>query len=153
MDFGAKPASRETSAEDQPSALNHWPIKLKLVPPGAPFLRDAELLLAADCAPFALANFHGKILQNHAVVIGCPKFDDYLEARTRLTDILQQSTVQRLTVVVMEVPCCFGFWKMAQEAVAAAGRPVPLRQVIVGLRGEILSINDVELNPTTTKAS
>jgi hypothetical protein len=149
MAFGAHPGQRQTTAETdddhQPSALSHWPVKLKLVPPGAPFLRDAELLLAADCAPFALANFHGKILKNHAVVIGCPKFDDYDEARNRLTDILHQSTVRRLTVVVMEVPCCFGFWKMAQEAAAAAGRPVPLRKIVVGLRGEVLATAEVEL--------
>lgn len=124
------------------SALGHWPVKLKLVPPGAPFLRGADLMLAADCVPFAYADLHRDLLPDHAVVIGCPKFDDYLEARARLTEILRSSGVRSLTVVTMEVPCCFGYRKMAQEAVAAAGGGVPLKHIVIGVRGELREVSE-----------
>lgn len=124
------------------SALGHWPIKLKLVPPGAPFLRDADLMLAADCVPFAYPNLHHDLLPDHAVVIGCPKFDEYNEALARVTEILRHSGVRSLTVVTMEVPCCFGYWHLAQEAVAAAGSDIPLKQVIIGVRGEVKEVRE-----------
>jgi len=120
-----------------PSALEHWPVKLKLVPPTAPFLRGADLMLAADCVPFAYAGMHGDLLPDHAVVIGCPKFDDYLEARARLTEILRVSSVRSLTVVTMEVPCCLGYLRMAQEALSASGKDIPLRHVVIGVRGDL----------------
>jgi ferredoxin len=133
--------------ERSSSALSHWPVKLKLVPPGAPFLHGAKLLLAADCAPFALANFHSQLLEEHVVVIGCPKFDDYVEARAKLTEFLRSSGLESLTVVTMEVPCCFGYWKMAMEAATAAGvlGTLPIKQVVIGIRGEVLETREAEV--------
>jgi len=145
----ARPPRRDARAGDvrTSSALTHWPVKLKLVPPTAPFFRDAHLLLAADCAPFALASFHSGLLEDHAVVIGCPKFDDYVEARAKLTEILRSGGLRSLTVVTMEVPCCFGYWKMALEAAEAAGvsGSLPIRQVVIGVHGEILDERTPEL--------
>jgi len=120
------------------SALGHWPVKLKLVPPRAPFLDGADLLLTADCVPFAHPDLHRDVLPGNAVVIGCPKFDDHEDGLQRLTDILREANINSLTVVRMEVPCCGGYWHMAQEALAASGKDLPLRQVVIGVRGGIL---------------
>ena len=143
QDFGRpEPAAPRAPRESAASALAHWPIKLKLVPPAAPFLRDADLMLAADCVPFAYPSLHNDLLPDHAVVIGCPKFDEYGETLARLTEILRHSGVRSFTVVTMEVPCCFGYWHMAQEAVAASGCDIPLKQVIIGVRGELKEIRE-----------
>jgi len=130
---------RREAAGPTASALSHWPIKLKLVPPGAPFLKEADLMLIADCVPFAYPDLHLDFLPEHPVVIGCPKFDDLDFAVSRLTGILKHSDVRSLTVVHMEVPCCFGFWHLGQQALAASGKDIPLRQVIIGVRGEVKS--------------
>lgn len=133
----------QSSAAPQPStpresALSHWPVKLNLVTPGAPFLDGADLMLAADCVPVATAEFHRSLLPGHAVVIGCPKFDAQpQESLARLTAILRDSNVRSLTVVHMEVPCCFGYWQLGQTAWRAAGAAVPLRQVVISLQGDI----------------
>ena len=106
------PLFREGSGEhDGPepansSALTHWPVQLRLVPPTAPFFQDADLLLVADCVPFAYADFHRRLLRGRPVVIGCPKLDDRQAALDKLTAILTHSSVRSLTVVHMEVPCC-----------------------------------------------
>jgi len=131
------PAGPAPASAQHASALEHWPVKLRLVPPSAPFLRDADLVLAADCVPFAMGDFHAAVLPDHAVVIGCPKFDDYADGLERLTGILRHGGVRSLTVVRMEVPCCGGYWRMALEAVEASGRSIPLRQVVIGVRGEV----------------
>jgi hypothetical protein len=117
--------------------LSHWPVKLRLVPPTAPFLEGAHLVLAADCVPFSLADFHDSILPGRVVVIGCPKFDDPDLALERLTAILSTADVTDLTVVHMEVPCCFGYRQLAAQALLSSGKQIPLHEVIVGMHGEI----------------
>jgi Fe-S-cluster-containing hydrogenase component 2 len=119
-----------------PSALSHWPVKLRLVPPTAPFFQGADLLLVADCVPFAYADFHARLLQGRPVVIACPKFDDRQPALEKLTAILALSSVCSLTVVHMEVPCCTGLVRMAEAAVAASGREIPLEDVTISVRGQ-----------------
>jgi len=127
------------------SALTHWPVKLHLVPPPAPFLADADLMLVADCVPVASAEFHRSLLPGHAVVIGCPKFDENPQWSTdKLALILREGGVRSLTVVHMEVPCCFGYWRMGQAAWRDAGASIPLRQVIVSLRGVVKSSQTTE---------
>ena len=118
--------------------LPHWPIKLDLIPPDAPFLRGADLMLVADCAPFARPELRDEFTSNTAVMIGCPK-SPYEPGVVRLTEILRQSDARSLTVVHMEVPCCTGYWHMAQDAVAASGKALPVRQMIVGVRGDVSS--------------
>ena len=117
-----------------PSALSHWPIQLRLVPPGAPFLEDADLLLVADCVPFAYPDFHQRLLRGRPVLIACPKLDDRQASLDKLTAILSASTIRRVTVVHMEVPCCTGLVRMAQTAVAASGREIPLEDVTIAIR-------------------
>ena len=126
-------------AASQPSMLGHWPVQLALVPPGAPFLQGADVVLAADCVPFAHAGFHRDFLRDRALLVACPKLDDYHAHLRKLTEILRQSDVRSLEVVHMEVPCCSGLVHMAKQAIAAAGKDVPLSEVTVGVRGDLLS--------------
>jgi len=123
----------------QPSMLSQWPVQLTLVPPGAPFLDQADLVVAADCVPFAYAGFHQKFLQNHSLLVACPKLDDFDAHLKKLTDILRHSQVKSLTVVHMEVPCCFGLVQMVKQAIQLSGKDIPLEEVTVGVRGDLKS--------------
>jgi len=125
------------------SELRQWPVKLYLVSPNAPYFQGAELLLAADCAPVACASFHADFLRGKAVVIGCPKFDDVEAYRRKLAAILRANDVKKVTVLHMEVPCCFGLVRLAQEAVRASGKDVPLEDATVGIRGEVTVVAGV----------
>jgi len=125
------------SVGTRPSELRQWPIQMHLVPPTAPFLQGADLLLAADCAPFAFADFHKDLLKGKALLIGCPKLDDGQAYLQKLTAMLQQNEIKSLTVVHMEVPCCSGLIMIARQAIAASGKEVPLETVRVGIHGEI----------------
>ena len=121
----------------QPSTLRHWPVQLTLVPPTAPFLQGADLVLAADCVPFAYAGFHQDFLRNHSLLVACPKLDDFQAHLVKLTSILRQSDVKSLTVVHMEVPCCSGLTHMAQQALKLSGKDIPFREVTIGIKGNI----------------
>jgi len=123
----------------QPSMLSQWPVQLTLVPPTAPFLQGTDLVLAADCVPFAYAGFHQDFLRNHSLLVACPKLDDFQAHQRKLTDILRQSQVKSLTVVHMEVPCCFGIVHMAKQAILASGKDIPFRDVTIGIRGDVKS--------------
>jgi Pyruvate/2-oxoacid:ferredoxin oxidoreductase delta subunit len=129
---------RDAEPFDKPSALGHWPIQLHLVPPQAPFLRDADLLLVADCVPFALADFHGRFLRGRPVLVGCPKLDDAEAYVAKLAAILKLASIRSLTVVHMEVPCCTGLVRIARAALAASGVEVPLEDVTISIRGKVL---------------
>ena len=120
-----------------PSRLAQWPVQLHLVPPTAPFLRGADVLLAADCAPFAYAGFHEELLKGKALLIACPKLDDTTPYLDKLTAMIRDSEVKSLTVVHMEVPCCSGLIQLARQAIAASGRDIPLQTVRIGIQGEI----------------
>jgi Fe-S-cluster-containing hydrogenase component 2 len=130
----AKPSA--TSAAGQRSQLSQWPVQLTLVPPTAPFLQGAEVILTADCVPFAYAGFQQEFLLGRALLVACPKLDDFQAHQEKLTEILRRSDIKSLTVVHMEVPCCSGLTHMAQRAVAASGKDVPLRDVTISIRGE-----------------
>ena len=93
-------------------------------------------MLAADCVPFAYAGFHQDFLKNHSLLVACPKLDDFQAHLKKLTDILSHSSVKSLTVVHMEVPCCSGLVYMAKQAMQLAGKDIPLKEVIIGIRGD-----------------
>ncbi len=140
ISFDTQRESREQGpAVAQPSRLTHWPIQLHLISPLASHYRGADLLLAADCVPFALGGFHDNHLKGKTLAIACPKLDQgqevYLE---KLTSLVNEAEVKSVTVMIMQVPCCSGLLHLARKAVERSGRPVPLRFLIVGLRGEIL---------------
>ncbi|MFP5258821.1 MAG: ATP-binding protein [Acidobacteriota bacterium] len=119
------------------SALSTWPIKLRLVPPNAPFLQKAKLLLAADCVPPAFPAFHSAFLPGRVALMGCPKFDDVPSYVEKLAEIIRQNDITDITVLQMEVPCCAGMSRIAAAAIAASGKAVPATQVVVTRRGEI----------------
>jgi NAD-dependent dihydropyrimidine dehydrogenase PreA subunit len=122
-----------------PSRLGHWPVQLALVPPTAPFLKGADLVLAADCVPFACANFHREFLgEGRALLVACPKLDDFPAHQAKLNAILKQADVKSLTVVHMEVPCCSGVVYMARQAILASGKNIPMRDVTISTRGEVI---------------
>lgn len=119
-------------------ALAHWPVQLQLVPPHAPFLRGAELLVAADCVPFACPSFHSELLAGRAVVVGCPKLDDLASHQEKLARILvREDGPVRVTVARMEVPCCAALTAAVRRAVEASGREVPVQEVVVGVDGAL----------------
>jgi len=120
------------------SELSHWPIKLKLLPPEAPFLKGANLVLLADCAAAAYPNLHPHLLRGRAIVMACPKFDDLDGHINRLAAILEASRPKSLTVVIMEVPCCRGLLFAAEKAIELSGVKVPLIRMVISRDGKIL---------------
>ena len=118
------------------SELRQWPTQLHLVPPSAPWLQDADLLIAADCAPFAYGDFHRDFIKDKVLVNACPKLDDTSPYIEKLTQILQQNDIKSVTVTIMEVPCCRGLAMMARQAVEASGKDIPLEVAIIGVDGE-----------------
>ena len=119
------------------SRLTHWPVQMALVPPTAPFLKTADLVLSADCVPFAYAGFHRDFLgDNTALLVACPKLDDFAAHQKKLTEILKQGGIKSLTVVHMEVPCCSGLVHMAKQAILTSGNVVPFREITISIRGE-----------------
>ncbi|MDH7601788.1 MAG: 4Fe-4S binding protein [Armatimonadota bacterium] len=129
----------ESLGTEAPSELVNWPIKLHLVNPRAPFLQDAHLLIAADCTAFAYGAFHSKLLRGKVLLTACPKFDNLDSHLEKLGEILLNNNVLSVTVVKMEVPCCSGIVRLAEVAIKASGKHIPLETVTVSLSGEILA--------------
>lgn len=118
------------------SELRQWPTQLHLVPPSAPYLREADLLIAADCVPFAYAEFHRDFIKGRVLVNACPKLDDTSPYVDKLAAIIAQNQIRSVTVTIMEVPCCRGLALLAQEAIRRSGREVPLEVAVIGIDGE-----------------
>ena len=124
--------------DDEPvSRLSQWPVQIKLAPVNAPWLDGAHLLIAADCTAYARSDFHARFIDGRVTLIGCPKLDsiDYSE---KLTDMLVSNDIADITVVRMQVPCCSGIVMAVERAIAASGRKIPLRTVIISTDGRIL---------------
>jgi NAD-dependent dihydropyrimidine dehydrogenase PreA subunit len=130
-----KPIAQTSNMPQKPQ----WPVKLDLVAPKAPFLQNADLLLAADCAPVALKNFHD-LMAGKTVIIGCPKFNDARAYAQKLTDILAQNTIGSITVLHMEVPCCAGLKWAVNKALEASGKYVPVRELEAKIGGDIVEL-------------
>jgi len=125
-----------SSVASTSSALAHWPIQLHLVNPKAPYFKDANLLIVADCVPFAYGSFHKDFLKEKSIVVGCPKLDDVKFYEEKLTEIFRQSKIKSITVVNMEVLCCNGLHYVVKKAVERSGKNIPVEQVIIGIKGE-----------------
>jgi Pyruvate/2-oxoacid:ferredoxin oxidoreductase delta subunit len=134
-------ANEPVSHTETPSTLSHWPVQIRLVPPQAPFLKNADLLVAADCTPVAYPRFHNDFLKQKVVLIGCPKFDDIHAYTEKFAQIFHENTIKSITVVVMEVPCCQGLPVMISTALTMADKTIPLDVVVISTRGEILSLH------------
>lgn len=122
---------------ERESALRHWPVQLRLLPTEAPRFQDADLLVVADCVPVAHPNFHASLLSGRTVVMGCPKLDDIAGYGEKLKEILKKNDVRSVTVAIMEVPCCSGLSRVADWAVEASGKNIPVRKHIVSIRGNM----------------
>jgi hypothetical protein len=124
-------------AKKQQSQLRQWPVQLHLVPTTAPYFQNADLLIAADCVPFAYGDFHKDFLKGKVLVIGCPKLDDNRFYQEKLTELLHLSSVRSVTVLRMEVPCCGGIVGAAAQALAASGKDIPFSEVVIGIDGTV----------------
>ena len=135
---GAAAAPKAGCAESavMPSALSNWPVQLHLISPASPQLAGKEVLLTADCAAYAMADFHRARLAGNFLAIACPKLDDSAEIyREKITDFIDRGGINALTVVTMEVPCCGGLLALARDACGRARRKIPLKSVVVAIRG------------------
>ncbi len=125
---------------EQPSELRQWPVQMHLINPGASYFAQTDLVLAADCVAFSLGNFHSKWLKGKTLAIACPKLDSGMEAYVeKLKALIDQAEINTLTVMMMQVPCCGGLLQLANIAVGQSVRKIPVKKVIVGVEGEILS--------------
>ena len=138
---GATPAMAGGGAPAR-SELGHWPVQLALLPPGGGMWNDADVLLAADCVPFAMPDFHQRLLAGKTLAIACPKLDDPGPYVDKLASIFAGSNVRSITVARMEVPCC-GLERIVQVAMERAGKTIPLTTIVVGVEGKMRSINGV----------
>ena len=120
------------------SRISNFPYQMKLIPPNALFLKNSDLLIAADCVPFAYANFHEDMLKGRMLAIGCPKLDDASLYRNKLAEIFRFSNIRSVTVVNMEVQCCFGLTRLVKEAIELSGKSIPFRQQTISIKGEKL---------------
>ncbi len=118
------------------TALSHWPVKIRLIPATAPFLKDADLLVAADCATVSTPHFHTDYLQGRVVMTGCPKFDDTARYLDRFTTIFQDNPPQTITILRMEVPCCGGLPTLILKALEQAGSTIPVNIITLSTSGE-----------------
>ncbi|OGS24416.1 MAG: hypothetical protein A2297_07215 [Elusimicrobia bacterium RIFOXYB2_FULL_48_7] len=140
MDFRQeKHADTGVRAQDVPSELTQWPVQMHLVLPSAPYFKNADLLVAADCVPFTYANFHGEYLKGRALVIGCPKLDDVEAYIEKMAAIISEAGLKSIKIVRMEVPCCAGLEYIVKEAMKKAGKNVPVSNVVIGIKGSIIT--------------
>ncbi len=128
----------EPQEADVRSQLAHWPVQLMLLPPNAPCFDDADLLLVADCVPFAMGDFHSRLLKDHSVAVGCPKLDDSEQYIAKVAAILKANKLKSLTVVHMEVPCCFGLTHIARESIKRSGVTMSFEDVTIDLKGRVI---------------
>jgi NAD-dependent dihydropyrimidine dehydrogenase PreA subunit len=137
----ARPATGRPAEDNggEPSALSHWPVQIHLVPPTAPFLKGADLLVVADCVPIAFPTLHRDFLEGKAVMVGCPKFDDAQSYIDKFEQVFRVADIKSVTTVVMEVPCCSGLPIIVQRGLEASGKSIPMEKVVISTRGEILN--------------
>ena len=141
MDFRDKAASPKTTkaVSGVKSELSQWPVQISLVSPMAVYLQDADLLIAADCVPFAYADFHSQLLSAKALLVGCPKLDDVEFYKEKITQILKSNNIKSVTCAHMEVPCCFGLVSIVRSALAASGKEIPFDEITISIRGDRLT--------------
>lgn len=133
------PASHVNSAQPQASCLRQWPVQLTLVPAYAPYLDNVDLLIAADCVPFAYADFHQGLLRGKTLLVGCPKLDDITSYQEKLTQVFSNNRIKSITYAHMEVPCCLGLVAAINAAIKASGKDIPFKDVTISIRGERLN--------------
>lgn len=144
MDFRIKeneinPVVKNNDPVNVPSELKQWPVQLHLLNPQAGYFKNADVVLAADCAAFSMGNFHAKYLKGKSLAIACPKLDSNKDSYIqKLTSMISETKINSLTVVIMEVPCCSGLLQMAKLAREQAQRNIPLKMAVIGIQGDVL---------------
>lgn len=118
------------------SQLENWPLQIKLVPPNAPYFNGADLLISADCVPFAYAGFHHDLLKGKILLVGCPKLDDLEFYQDKLTQIFKSNNLKSITYAHMEVPCCFGLVNAIQDALKDSSKDISFQEVVISIKGE-----------------
>ena len=140
IDLREKATQEEAPMAKVQSQLRQWPIQLHLIAPTAPYYQGADVLLTADCVAYALGNYHNDYLKGKSLAIACPKLDEgqdvYVE---KIKSWFDDAKINTLTVLIMQVPCCMGLVQLAKQALANSKRKVPVKAVVVGLQGQILS--------------
>lgn len=140
MSFKSKEQTHTNENQDIHSELTHWPIQLHLINPNAGFLKNADLLLAADCTAFTIGSFHPQLLKGKSLAIACPKLDTNKEVYVeKLKTMIDEARVNTITVAIMEVPCCGGMLQLVKLAQSQSTRKIPVRQIVIGIQGDILS--------------
>lgn len=137
MDMRGEMEEEDTPTARVKSQLRQWPVQIMLVPPNAPYLKGADLLITADCVPFAYPNFHEDLLKGKIMLVGCPKFDDAEYYIEKLTHIFKENDIKSATCVHMDVPCCFGLRKLVEDAIKNSGKSIPFKVHIIGVKGDI----------------
>jgi ferredoxin len=135
---GAASAGSAAAGEPVESALSHWPVQIMLVPPTAPFLKGADLLVLADCVPVAFPTLHRDFLRGKRVMMGCPKFDNIEAYIDKFDQICKHSGIRSITSVVMEVPCCAALPVIVKKGMDRSGATIPMEEVVISVRGKIL---------------
>lgn len=123
--------------EEKPSELVNWPVQWRLIQPASPFFRNADILLAADCGPFAYAGFHPEFMRGKPTVIGCPKLEEQSAFLDKLVRLFSEAKPRSVRVVMMEVPCCSGLLALAKEALRRAGSDAKVDSVVIGIDGSL----------------
>ncbi|MBM4341251.1 MAG: 4Fe-4S ferredoxin [Deltaproteobacteria bacterium] len=140
MDFRKSEVKDEAPTTKVQSQLRQWPIQLHLISPVAPYYQGADVLLTADCVAYALGGFHNDYLKGKSIAIACPKLDEGQEVYVeKIKSWFEDAKINTLTVLIMQVPCCRGLLQLAKQALENSKRKVPVKAVVVGLQGEILS--------------
>lgn len=142
--FGPAASGPAAAGEPAESGLSHWPVQIMLVPPTAPFLKGADLLVLADCVPVAFPTLHRDFLQGKRVMMGCPKFDNTEAYIEKFAQICRQSGIRSITSVVMEVPCCAALPVIVKKGMERSGVKIPMEEVVISVRGKILERRQVQ---------
>ncbi len=126
----------QSAMEARPSRLRNWPIQLTLIPVSAPYLKNADLLISADCVGSSHPNFHDELVQKKVLLIGCPKLDDADAYQGKLTRMFTESTPKSVTCAHMTVPCCSGLVQLTKQAIADSGKTIPFAEVTIDVNGK-----------------
>ncbi|NTW33219.1 MAG: 4Fe-4S binding protein [Bacteroidetes bacterium] len=138
IDLRGEDTNETTFNAKVPSQLKQWPVQMHLISPNAAYFKNADVLIAADCTAFAMGGFHNDLMKGKAIAIACPKLDSDMEIYIdKIKAMIDEANINTLTVAIMEVPCCGGLLRMAQMAVEKASRKVPIKLIIINIKGEI----------------
>jgi ferredoxin len=133
-----KPETEAAEAEKigaEASQLSSWPIQMRLVRPGAPYLKGASLLVAGDCTAFAYPRIQQEFIKGRVALVGCPKLDEKEPFVTRLSEILTANDIKDITILHMTVPCCAQLSRLVAEAIKRSGKDIPVKAYVVGIEG------------------